>query len=177
MKIDWENISIKDLGALVCHKLNEQDIDAVLVGGACVSVYTKNKYLSSDLDFVSHATLKEIARVLEALGFNKESPRHFKRNDCPFFIEIVAPPVAVGNKPVTREKEIKTKLGKLILLTPTDSVMDRLAAYYHWDDAQALDQAVMVAKAQVVNLREIKKWSVAEGHKDKYEDFLKELKK
>ena len=30
-------------------------------------------------------------------------------------------------------------------MTPTDSVKDRLAAYYHWNDQQALEQAIMVA--------------------------------
>jgi hypothetical protein len=45
VKFDWRKIKIKDLAALVCHTLNENAIDAVLVGGACVSIYTKNKYV------------------------------------------------------------------------------------------------------------------------------------
>jgi hypothetical protein len=35
----------------------------------------------------------------------------------------------------------------------------------------------MVAKAQKVDFKDIKKWSLAEGHKEKYENFLKMLKK
>ncbi len=177
MKINWEQIKIKELSALVCHKLNEKGIDAVLVGGACVSIYTKNKYVSYDLDFVSYAALKDIADALTGLGFKRESSRHFVRADCPYFIEFVAPPLSIGSERVVKPGKIETRLGSITLLTSTDSVKDRLAAYYHWNDPQALEQAIMVAKAQKVNLNDIRKWSLAEGHKEKYEKFLKMLRK
>jgi hypothetical protein len=177
VKINWKEIKIKELAALVCRNLNEKDIDAVLVGGACVSIYTKNKYVSYDLDFVSYATLKDIAGALTGLGFKRESSRHFVRDDCPYFIEFVAPPLSIGSERVEKTGKIETHLGGIALLTATDSVKDRLAAYYHWNDPQALEQAVMVAKSQKVNLKVIKKWSLAEGHKEKYENFLKMLKK
>ncbi len=84
--------------------------------------------------------------------------------------------MAIGREPVKEEQIIKTNFGSVRLLTSTDSVKDRLAAYYHWNDPQALEQAIMVAKAQKVNIEEIGKWSVKEGHKEKYEIFLKMLK-
>ncbi len=176
MKIDWKNIKIKNLAALVCHELNIGEIDAVLVGGACVSIYTNNTYVSYDLDFVSHSSLKDITGILSGLGFQRESSRHFIRKDCPVFIEFVSPPVSVGNEPIKKEETIKTRFGSLRLLTPTDSVKDRLAAYYHWNDPQALEQAVMVAKAQKVRLPEVRKWSEKEGHKEKFDIFVKILK-
>ena len=144
MNVDWKKIKIKDLAALVCHKLNEKDIDAVLVGGACVSIYTENKYVSYDLDFVSYARLKDITGVLTELGFKRESTRHFVREDCPYFIEFVAPPLSIGSERVIKEEKIKTRFGSVTLLASTDSVKDRLAAYYHWNDPQALEQAIML---------------------------------
>jgi hypothetical protein len=177
VKINWKQITIKELAALVCHKLYEKDIDAVLVGGACVSIYTENKYISYDLDFVSYAALKDIAGPLSELGFKRESSRHFVRKDCPYFIEFVAPPLSIGSERVKKEEKIKTCFGTITLFTTTDSVKDRLAAYYHWNDPQSLEQAILVAKAQKVNLKDIQRWSVAEGHKDKFETFLKMLKK
>jgi hypothetical protein len=172
MTIEWKGIGIKDLAALVSEKLRGHGIDAILVGGACVSIYTKNKYKSLDLDYVSHSPIKEIAPVLAGLGFRKESSRHFARRDCPFFIEFVAPPAAIGSEPLKGEKKLRTRLGTIVLMTPTDSVKDRLAAYYHWDDPQALEQALMVAKAQKIDLREVKRWSEKEGHAEKYRHFL-----
>jgi hypothetical protein len=176
MKVDWKKISVRDLAAVVSKKLTERKIDAVLVGGACVSIYTKNRYLSYDLDFVSHATLKEISNALSELGFARESSRHFVRKDCPFFIEFVAPPLSIGDEPVKDREKIRTIFGSVVLLTPTDSVKDRLAAFYHWNDSQALDQAVLVATARKVNLREIRRWSDREGHLNKYNAFMKLLK-
>ncbi len=177
MKINWKLINIKDLASLVSEKLSEKEIDAVLVGGACVSIYTKNKYVSYDLDFVSYASLKGISTALSELGFKRESSRHYVRKDCPFFIEFVAPPLAIGGEPVTSQRKLRTKFGSIVLLTPTDSVKDRLAAYYHWNDPQALEQAVMIAQSQKINLREVKKWSEKEGHKDKCDVFLRMIKK
>lgn len=177
MKIDWGHISIKDLAALVTRQLKRHGIDALIVGGACVSIYTKNKYLSSDIDFISHAALKDISNALAELGFKRESSRHFERKGCPFFIEFVPPPAAIGEEPVKEKAELRTRYGRIILLTPTDSVKDRLAAYYHWNDPQAFEQAVMVAKAQKVSIREIERWSLKEGHKEKYKIFVERLKK
>jgi hypothetical protein len=176
VKIDWKKIGIKQLAALISMKLRERGIDAILVGGACVSIYTKNRYLSFDLDFVTHATLKEVATALADIGFMRESSRHFIRSGCPFFIEFVAPPAAIGNEPIKDEARLKTRLGTIVMLTPMDSVKDRLAAYYHWNDPQALEQALMVAKAQKINLREVKRWSEKEGHVEKYREFLNRLR-
>ena len=175
MKIDWEHIDIRELAAIVSEKLNENGIDAVLVGGACVSIYTKNKYLSSDLDFVTHAAIREVAAAMSGLGFKRETSRHFIRKDCQFFIEFVAPPAAIGDAPIKNFTKLKTKSGKVVMFTPTDTVKDRLAAYYYWKDPQALEQALMVARDQKVNISVIKRWSAKEGHKEKCKAFLDRL--
>jgi len=64
----------------------------------------------------------------------------------------------------------------LRLLTPTDCVKDRLAAYYHWDDEQSLQQAVWVAQQNSVNLESIKEWSIKENSEQKYLNFFNKLK-
>ena len=176
MKIDWKHIDIKDLAAIVSEKLREKNIDSLIVGGACVSIYTDNKYLSHDIDFISHATLKQLTSSLSELGFSKQQSRHFMRNDCPFFIEFVSPPAAVGNDPIRSKNEMTTKIGSIILLTPTDCVKDRLAAFFYWNDPQAFEQARMVAHSQKINMSEIKRWTLREGHPDKYKLFYDSLK-
>lgn len=175
MNIDWQKIRIKELAALISEKLRGGGVDSILVGGACVSIYTKNKYQSFDLDFVTHAAIKEVTTLLAELGFQRESSRHFIRRDCPFFLEFVAPPAAVGNEPLKGEKKLKAKFGTIVLMTPTDSVKDRLAAYYHWNDRQALEQAIMVAESQKINFHEVKRWSEKEGYIGKYRQFIKRL--
>jgi hypothetical protein len=171
VKIDWRGIDIKDLAALVSITLKENGIDAFFNDTATTEIYTKNRYLSSDLDFVSYASLKEIIPVMKKIGFMRESSRHFVRKDCPFFIEFVSPPASIGSMPVKKRGEIETGHGVLVLFTPTDCVKDRLAAYYHWNDPQSLEQALMVAREQEVNLREIRQWSIKEGYEEKHKIF------
>jgi len=175
MTIDWKRIGIGDLAAIVTRKLTEKGLDSLVVGGACVSIYTENRYLSGDIDLVSHAALKQITAALAELGFSKQQSRHFVRNDCPFFIEFVSPPAAVGKEQIRSTKKLRTKFGTIVLLTPTDCVKDRLAAFFHWSDPQALEQGIMVAQAQPINLKAIKKWSADEGYPDKFRLFSDRL--
>ncbi len=48
--------------------------------------------------------------------------------------------------------------------------------FYHWKDRQSLEQAVMVAAKHPVKLLKIEKWSIAEGMKDRYDIFARQLK-
>ena len=131
-KTDLENIDIKDLAGLISGHLNKNGIDAVLVGGACVSIYSKNEYISHDLDYVSYDSIKEIKSCLEDLGFMQEAKNRFINEKCEFYIELVSPPVGIGKEvPIRKFNQIETAKGRITLLTATDCVKDRLAAYYH----------------------------------------------
>lgn len=172
--INFRKIDLKQLAVLIYEALRQDQLDAVLVGGACVSIYTENRYQSYDLDFVSHEELKNITKALAKIGFRRQG-RYFVHDDCPYFIDFVNPPVAVGHQPVRQFKELRTEAGRLQLLTPKDCVKDRLAAYFHWNDLQTLDQAVLVAQHYPVDLVEIGKWAEQEGHKTKFETFRTKL--
>jgi len=79
-------------------------------------------------------------------------------------------------------KELREEISNgtyLQMLTSTQSVMDRLAHFYHWKDYQALEQAVWITEDHMneVDFREIKKWSALEGFSKKYYQFVKRLKK
>jgi len=56
----------------------------------------------------------------------------------------------------------------LKIISPTDCVKDRLAGYYHWDDLQCLEQAVLVAQVNRIDLEEIERWS---GGEEKLDEF------
>lgn len=177
MKIDWAEIGIRDLAGLICEHLKKNEIEATLVGGACVSIYSGNKYISSDLDFITYSLTRELEEILKPLGFARKSRRHFEHPDCRFFIEFPAPPIAIGSEPVRDYQLLKTKFGRIRILTPTDCVRDRLAAYFFWDDMQSLEQALMVAKRQNVSIAAIKRWAEREGCGKKMRKFLCEFKK
>jgi hypothetical protein len=81
----------------------------------------------------------------------------------------------VGEEPVKAISSMEEKNRVLKLISPTDCVKDRLAAYYHWGDRQSLDQAVLVCRDNVVDLKEVERWSLNEGMKNKFEILKKRL--
>lgn len=153
----------------------QDGIEAVLSGGAVVSIYTNNEYESKDLDFISSSDIKSIAKSLSKIGFKKSSGRHFIHPETEYFVEFPAPPLAIGNMPIKEWITQNNKSGKLLLLSPTHSVMDRLAGYFHWDDKQNLDQAVMIASKHPIKMTEIEAWAKGEGELEKFRNFSSKL--
>ena len=171
-----KGLKIRDLAIVISDYLRRNGIETLLTGGACVVIYTNTKYMSYDLDFVlvSSEKQKEVGKLLRKIGFYEED-RYFKHTDSEYFIDFVSPPASLGSKPVKSISEIKKRGRKLKLLSPTDCVKDRLAAFYHWKDRQALEQAVMVCRSQRVDLEEVKRWSRNEGMAAEFKIFLKTL--
>jgi hypothetical protein len=169
-------MSLGELAAFVCTQLRKRDIKAVLSGDACVTIYTDNRYESHDLDFVENAPTerKRMAEALVEIGF-VEKDRCFKHPDTDFIVEFPAGPLAVGSEPVGQIEEREYSTGRLSLLSPTDCVKDRLVAYYHWSDPQCLEQALLVAEAERVHLKEIQRWSAAENKAAEFERIRKRL--
>jgi hypothetical protein len=166
------DMTIAELAAFVSTHLQHRGIDVVLSGGACVAIYSQGAYVSRDLDFIETRFTKRQAlrAALAEIGFF-ERHRYFIHPDTDFFLEFPAGPLAVGGEPVREINTLVLSTGTLKLISPTDSVKDRLAAYYFWDDRQSLQQAILIVQAnENVNLWEIEKWSQKEG---KYEEFLK----
>jgi len=62
------------------------------------------------------------------------------------------------------------------MLRIEDSVKDRLASYFHWNDLQGLEQAVNICLESKVNYNEIKQWSIREGFENKFKNFEQKLK-
>lgn len=174
MKI--EEMSLRDLALYVSDHLRKQGVDTVLTDGACVTIYTESKYLSYDLDLVPLHDVRrsKVGEILEDVGFVAESG-YFKNPQTRFFIGFVPRPLAVGGEPVKEIAEVGSGDLLLKLLSPTDCVKDRLAAYYHWSDNQALQQALLVCRDQAVDLTEVQRWSESEGMREKFEEFRRML--
>jgi hypothetical protein len=169
---DLKNMAVEELGALVCEALRAAGIIVTLTGGSCVAIWSSGKYVSHDLDFIEEGPVprRKVVEVMRGLGFEAEG-RHFIHPESPYLVEFPTGPLMVGDERVQRVTLRQTSAGALRLLSPTDCVKDRLAAYYHWNDRQALEQAVMVAQAQDVDLSDIRRWSEAEGNAAKFEIF------
>lgn len=153
-----------EFAAFIGAGLQKHNIPVVLSGGSCVSIYSQEKYVSMDLDFINQAFTKRtrIKTAMESLGFHEEN-RYFKHPDTKFLVEFPPGPLGVGEEPVKQIDEITTDTGVLRIISPTDCVKDRLSWFYHSNDLQCLEQAILVADSNSVDVKEIERWSKAEG--------------
>jgi hypothetical protein len=151
-----------ELAARVSQALEAAGIKATLSGGAAVGIYTENQYQSKDLDFVTAERAKRLSAALKPLGFNlARDRRHFEHPDTDLFLEFPAAPLGFGSRVVEHDDipMLPTPWGPLRVITPTQCVMDRLAAYWHWRDRPSWDQAVMVATHCDVDFADLAKFA------------------
>lgn len=169
-------MSIGELAAFICNHLEKKGIKVTLSGGACVSIYSENKYQSYDLDFIEQSIVKrsQLKEVLKEIGFI-EKGRYFINPETEFFIEFPPGPLSIGDEPVKKIETIEFSTGKLHLLSATDCVKDRLAGYYHWNDRQCLEQAILVSHDEQINFKEIERWSRKEGKLTEFKKIKKML--
>jgi len=155
-----KEMSVGELAAFICSHLGKHNIDVVLSGGSCVSIYSNNRYVSLDLDFIDNRFTKKknVKDALLEIGFYEEH-RYFKHPETEFIVEFPSGPLSVGHEPIKEIIILEFATGQLSIISPTDCVKDRLAGYYYWKDRQCLQQAVLVAEAKDVDLEEIERWS------------------
>jgi hypothetical protein len=175
---DPATLSHRELAAFVSDHLRASGIDSVLTGGACVTIYSRNRYESFDLDFVNvaEAPMARIDAALLLLGYIPEG-RIYINKKVKYSIDILNPPLSIGEEKILVTNTISVRKMRLKLLTPTDCVRDRLAAFYFWNDLQALEQALLVARDNEIDLDVVRKWSKKEGELEKFGIFLKKLHK
>jgi hypothetical protein len=165
-----------ELAGFVGGHLSKRGISVVLSGGTCVAYYSKGGYVSMDLDFVNAAFTKRemIAAAMTEIGFHEDN-RYFRHPDTQYLVEFPPGPLGVGDEQVGEIMEIKTRAGTFRIISPTDCVKDRLAGYYHWDDLPCLEQAVLVAQRNRIDLDDIERWSAHEGKSNLFQKIRERL--
>ena len=146
---DWANCREEELWCFVAWHLEAAGIETVMVGGAVVALYTEGLYQSGDIDLVPDDTMRDrIAGVLAEIGFGPRG-RHFIHPQCPqLFVEFPNGPVSIGEEfPIVPDERV-VEGQRLKLLSPTDCVKDRLAAFIHWKARDCFDQATLVCRRQ-----------------------------
>ena len=163
-----------ELAAYVQSHLRSKGISVVLSGGAAVAIYSENKYVSPDIDFVdvSFIARNKLKAAMAEIGFGEKN-RYFIHPDTKFIIEFPRGPLAIDEEPVRQVNEIRYSTGTLRIISATDCVKDRLAAFYFWNDQQSLAQAILVASSTRIHIAEIKRWSQATGKLKEFEIFRK----
>jgi hypothetical protein len=164
--------SLADVAAVVATALRQAGFRAVLTGGACAAIYSDGACQSQDLDFVvqSGGSQRALDEALAGAGFTRHGDR-YAHPRTRFFVEFPRGPLAIGGDAAIVPVELTLATGKALALSATDSVRDRLAAFYHWSDRGSLHAAVAIARRRRVNMAAIRRWSAAEGHPDRFREF------
>jgi len=162
-----------ELAAIVVSKLQHHKITSVvLVGGSVVSLYTNNRYETRDLDFITSADHRKIHIAMLELGFTSAG-KDFVHANTDFTVEFPSGPLAIGDDvPVLAEGSITVNGVVISLLSPTQSVMDRLMSFFLYNDRQCLEQAVLIAHDHSVDLDRVAAWATREKYTEKLKVFL-----
>lgn len=161
--MELKNLSMEELASYVCTELKKKDINVVLSGGSCMELYTNELYSSYDIDFVMKYTYSQklIEQTMVELGFKIEG-KYYILEESQFFIEILTPPVAVGDQFLSEFATRNTKVGTLTLLTANDCVKDRLCGCFYHDDKTCFEHALAVGHKNSIDKDELRNWAANE---------------
>jgi hypothetical protein len=130
------------------------------------------------VSITANSTLQDVAAIVSSaleqagiLGFVHTGVPRFSQFSHPlieWYVEFPPTPISFGHLHVTHKQcaTIEFPAGKLRIVTPTQSVMDRLAAAFAWKDAQSREQAILVAASQEIDWQELRTWFANEGETD-----------
>lgn len=176
---NWIHCTEAELWQYVAWHLEGEGIRSVLVGGAVVAIYTEGLYRSGDLDMVPEEIGRQrLEEVLASIGFQPTKSRYFKHSSCPhLFLEFPRGPVEIGEQFPVVPDEIEVEGRVLRLLSPTDSVKDRLSGYIHWKSRANFDQALLICRRQRgrVDLESVRAWCEEEGGFAAFEELFSKL--
>jgi hypothetical protein len=95
-----EQSTVEEVAAIVSDALEDAGITATLSGGSAVTIYSNNRYLSRDLDFVTSAMVADLKPVLERLGFEHVGTSRlslFSHPKIEWYVEFLPSPLTFGH--------------------------------------------------------------------------------
>ena len=175
--VSMRGLGLKETAAAVFGRLSANGHDPMLCGQSCAAIYGGSGIKAGGIEIaIREFSLGPVGKLMSELGFAHKEARTFSCDVSPFEVTLLAAPLMIGDDSVSGSRTIKTKMGPLKLVTPTDCVRQRLSKFYRWGDRAALSDAVQVAKRQAVDMELIARWSEWEWATDRFQEFLQALK-
>lgn len=172
---------LADVAFAVCTALSTRSLAVVLVGGSAATYYAPTVCQSMDADFIAQfhvdrETEQTVVDAMAELGYRVKD-NLFLHALNQFTVDFPKGPLAVGGDLIKLFDSIHRGDEVLNIISPTDSVRDRLAKFYFWDDYTGLDAALGVARERRgdIDFGLISRWSLREGESEKLAVFQREL--
>ena len=124
-------------------KLRDEGVDAILVGGEAIELYTGGQFVTADIDLaVSNKTITE--KLLNALGFARESGIWFNK-DLNIIVQVIDEPYS-GD--IGKVRRFKIKEFELKIASPEDLIINRLYSAKIWksNPQRDLEQAATLLR-------------------------------
>jgi hypothetical protein len=120
---------------------------------------------------------KEGEAALAAIGYSRKADFYVHERSR-FPLEFPPAPLAIGDEVLRAWSTVRRRRQVLHVLTPFDSVRDRLASYLFWNDLAGMEQAahVHLARPRQVSLKRIAAWVAREGQSKKFEVYAARAK-
>lgn len=169
--------TLSDVCFAVCTALHQAGTTAVLVGGSAATYYAPARYQSRDADFVITMVrdTAETAKALRNVGFT-ESGGIYRHPETDYTVEFPPGPLSIGSALIATYETVRRGVEILHVISRTDTVRDRLAAFYHWKDRSSLRTALDVASSGPIDLDVIERWSTEENAIEQFREFAQRLR-
>jgi hypothetical protein len=130
--------------AFLTEKLKENGVDAILVGGEAIDLYTAGTFATSDIDLlVSNKIVTE--KLLNKFGFGKKDNGLWFNRDLNIIIQVISEPYSGDSN---RLRKFTVKEYELKVAAPEDLIVNRLysAKFLKSNPQRDLEQAISLLK-------------------------------
>ena len=141
-----------------------------------MSPLTKTSTLAEDADFVISLSADPAGAeaALRGLGYQQLGGT-YRHDSNAFTVEFPPGPLGIGDDLDLSYDTVGRGDELLYIISRTDCVRDRLAAFYFFNDRSALKAAVGVAASGTIDLPKIERWSTAEDQASRFGEFRRSL--
>ena len=128
------------LGVLTS-KLKENSVDAILVGGEAIDLYTAGNFATSDIDLVvDNKTITE--KLLNKFGFGKQGNQLWLNSDLNIIVQVIDKSYSGDS---SRLKKFRVKNYELKVAAPEDLIQNRLYSAKFWKSNPQRDMEQSIA--------------------------------
>jgi len=126
-------------------KLNESGVDAILVGGEAIDLYTAGTFATTDIDLVvDNKTTTE--KLLNRFGFGKKANGLWFNSDLKIVVQVIDQSYSGDPE---RLKKFRVKDYELKVAAPEDLIQNRLYSAKFWKSNTQRDMEESIALLKI----------------------------